>query len=61
MCDVLWNQKSVNVCTIQINMNPGGETVNHIVRVQLHSLLNIIYFTYLHVITINSIQPIIYV
>ena len=33
MCDVLWNHKSVNVRKIQINMIPGGETVNHIVRV----------------------------
>ncbi len=33
MCDVLWNQKSVDVCKIQINMIPGGETINHILRV----------------------------
>ena len=61
MCDVLWNHKSVNVRKIQINMIPGGERINHIVRVKLHSLLDSIYFTYSLVITINSIQPIIYV
>ena len=33
MSDVLWNQKSLNVCKIQINMIPGGERINHIVRV----------------------------